>query len=49
MQLDIAIRVCGYAPSRKLARKCFGGNEPFHLFLRNRHETRVMFQKVCLI
>lgn len=39
MRLDIAIRVCGYAPSRKLARKRLGGNEPFHLFLRNRHEA----------
>ena len=39
MQLYIAIRVCDYAPSRKLARKCFGGNEPFHLFIGSRHEA----------
>ena len=39
MQLDIAIGICGYASSRKLARKCFGGNEPFHLFIGSRHKA----------
>ena len=39
MQLDIAIRVCGYASGHKLARKCFGGNEPFHLFIGSRREA----------
>lgn len=39
MQLDIAIRVCGYASGHKLTRKCLGGNEPFHLFIGSRHKA----------